>query len=559
MRYTTILIAFAIVSVASAGGAGLQAQDPPDVQGVAALAGEPRTVNAAGVTRSGARLVTLESGSPFDGSPARRLVIVADDERAARATLAGIRWFKTRAPRSVRDQWTVSALLLSHANDAVPAQRLQFPPEKGFFDHPEAPESRYVWRWVTYQAPDVLLQVRGGDAMTRGDGPANSLAAAMSRSGSELGVVPAIFASARESDGPMLVEQVLKEHAAGRRSDLHVALAARVSRDPLAIARVLANRYPQNPIVSYIPSVAWANTLRLADLTKDDSLREKVLQQTRPWLSREQPLFGERISLTAVAGTMIYAELAEGGDASARELAVAGAEAASRVAATGFAQHGQGWTDDMFMIAAILARSGRMPGRERDLDHLASVLISYAGRLQREDGIFVHFTDGRVAWGRGNGFAALGLMEALTSLRSDHPSRAQVLAIYRRHMSGLKSVQAPDGMWRQVVDEPGSYREESATAMTLTAMARGVRLGWLDPSYRSIVERAWRALAAHLTEDGGIVDISTGTGSGPTLRFYLDRAAISGFDDRGGAMALLAATEMVIFRNQAKAAPATSR
>ena len=189
-----------------------------------------------------------------------------------------------------------------------------------------------------------------------------------------------------------------------------------------------------------------------------------------------------------------------------------------------------------------------MSGRERDLDHLASILISYAGRLQRQDGIFVHFTDGRVAWGRGNGFAALGLMEALTSLPSAHPSRARVLEIFRRQMIGMKGMQAPDGMWRQVVDEPGAYREESVTAMTLTAMARGVRLGWLDQTYRPVIDRAWRALAAHITEDGRIVDICTGTGSGPTLRYYLDRAAIHDFDDRGGAMALLAATEMHEFR-----------
>jgi rhamnogalacturonyl hydrolase YesR len=440
----------------------------------------------------------------------------------------------------------------------VPAQRLQFPPTGGFFDHAGEPEARYVWRWTTYQTPDVLLQLRGGDSLTRGDGPANSIAAAIATSGSEPGVAPAIFAIVRETDGATLLQQVMKEQDRPR-SALHATIAARASREPLAIARILANRYPQNPIVSYIPSVAWANTLRLADLTGDDSLRQKVMQETRPWMSRERPLFGERISLTAVAGTMIYADLAERGEETARELAVQGADAAARLADNGFAQHGQGWTDDMFMTSTILARTGKTAGRERDLDHLARLLISYAGRLQREDGIFVHFTEGRVAWGRGNGFAALGLMEALTALPATHESRAQLLDVYRRHMEGLKRVQAPDGMWRQVVDEPGSYREESVTAMTLTAMARGVRLGWLDRSYTPIVERAWRALGAHITEDGGIVDISTSTGSGPTLRFYLDRAAISGFDDRGGAMALLAATEVAIFRNQATGTRGTSR
>jgi rhamnogalacturonyl hydrolase YesR len=81
--------------------------------------------------------------------------------------------------------------------------------------------------------------------------------------------------------------------------------------------------------------------------------------------------------------------------------------------------------------------------------------------------------------------------------------------------------------------------------MTLTAIARGLRLGWIDTSiYRPVVERAWRALAAHITENGAIVDICASTGSQKTLRQYLDRPANSGFDDRGGAMGLLAATGM---------------
>jgi rhamnogalacturonyl hydrolase YesR len=218
------------------------------------------------------------------------------------------------------------------------------------------------------------------------------------------------------------------------------------------------------------------------------------------------------------------------------------------MAPTGYAQHGQGWTDDMFMASAILARTGRMRGFEKDLDHLSMMLESYAGRLQRSDGLFVHFTEGRVPWGRGNGFAALGLTEALTSLPAGHGSRARLLDIYRRHMNGLKAMQAPDGMWRQVVDEPGAYREETVTAMTLAAMARGVRLGWLDRSHVPVINRAWQGLSAHVTQDGGIVDVCTSTGSGPDVRFYLNRTAISGFDDRGGAMALLAATEMLAMR-----------
>ncbi len=517
-----------------------------ELESVAGLAGEPREVSAAGVTRTEQRLATIENGAPFDTSTnaRRRLVVVADNDSAARATLAAIRWFKTTAPRSLRDRWAISAVLLSHANDATPAQRLEFPPAKGFFDHPEQPESRYLWRWVAYQAPDVLLQIRGGDVLSRSTPPAGSLAAAMA-GGSEMGTVQTVFGSARETDGPALFEHVLKEAAATRQSEIRATLRARASRDPLAIARALAGKYPQTPLVSYIPSVAWANTLRLADITRDNALRQKVLNETGPWLSRERPLFGERVALTAAAGTLIYAELAQRGEESARPLAIQGAEEALKVAPTGYALHGAGWTDDMFMMAAILSRSGRMPGRQRDLDHLADMLLAYARRLQREDGIFVHFTDGRVAWGRGNGFASLGLAEALTSLPANHRARAPLLECYRRYVNGMKAMQAPDGMWRQVVDEPGAYREQSVTAMTLAAMARGIRLGWLDAkTWRPVVDRAWHALAAHITEDAAIVDICTGTGSQATRRQYLDRAAISGLDDRGGAMGLLAALEM---------------
>jgi rhamnogalacturonyl hydrolase YesR len=81
--------------------------------------------------------------------------------------------------------------------------------------------------------------------------------------------------------------------------------------------------------------------------------------------------------------------------------------------------------------------------------------------------------------------------------------------------------------------------------MLLTAMARGVRLGWLDRSYAPVVQRAWRALAAHVADDGTVIDVCASTGAGPNRKYYFDRPAITGADDRGGAMALLAAIESI--------------
>jgi unsaturated rhamnogalacturonyl hydrolase len=475
-----------------------------EIRAVAALPGEPRIVSAAGVTRDETPILTIENAAAFDpAATRRRLVIVGGDEgdggdsRSADAVVAAIRWFKTRAPRAIREHWTLSAL---------PVARF------------EPSDTQSLSRWIAFQAPDLLVTI-GGAPVRQANVPSESMA---------------IAAAAAELQTLMMVPRA--------RSALHDSLVARVQRDPLAIARLLARRYPETPGISYIPAVAWTQTLRLAAITGDGSLRDKVREQTRPWIAGEKKPFGDRVQLTAVAGTMIFAELAAAGDQAAAALADQGVTLAAAEKAGSVAEYGQGWTDDMFMGTSVLARAGELAR-----DTAAHRLIAYAARLQRNDGLFNHAIDGPVAWGRGNGFAALGLMEALTRMPATHPSRATLLDIYRRQMRALLAQQAPDGMWRQIIDEAGAYREETATAMLMTAMARGVRLGWIDRSYVPAVQRAWRALAAHIVDDGTVVDVCANTGAGPTRRYYFDRPAITGPDDRGGAMALLAAVEQYEF------------
>ena len=523
------------------------AQLDADLDAVAALPGEPRIVSAAGVTRGETPLLTLENPSAFDPASTKfRLVIVGGldgdingDERSAKAVIAAVRWMKTSAPRAIRDRWIVSALPMADPDGHARTRPFHFPPVKGFYEDPEQPESRYVWRWVAYQAPDLVVEIRG-DAT--GGEAADSLTAAL-RDDRAAGLghtaTAVLLASAPAADLGKILADVRE------RSPLRDAIAKRIARTPIDIARLLAGRYPAYPSISFIPAVAWINTLKLSALTGDQALRAKVLAQVQPWLSGEKPLLGDRIQLTTVAGTMVFAELAKAdeGNAAARRLAIEGADAALKEKADGIPQYGQGWTDDMFMASAILARTAGMPDRGRDLDRVAQLLIAYAARLQQADGIFNHATDGPAAWGRGNGFAAFGLMEALTAMPSTHPSRPKLLGIFTKQMHGLATWQAPDGMWRQIIDRPGAYREETATAMILTTMVRGARLGWLDRSYAQVVDRAWRALSAHITEDGGLVDVCSGTGAGPTARYYFDRPAVEGGDDRGGAMALVAAME----------------
>ncbi len=559
-------VGVAALGPALAGTVHVHAQSSP--AGTAALAaaldalagvgGEPRIVSAAGTTRDDVPLLTLENGWPFDASrPERRLVLVGGldgDAETAGIVLDAVRWFKTEAPASERARWLVSALPLALPGADAAGPAATFPPVDGFFDDPDRPESRYVWRWVAYQAPDLVVEVRAGDELRvrassgpDADGvPVGSLAAALAHPANHtgLGLVDTLVATAGVADGATVMREVLARatELPYRRSPLRDALDRRLQRDPLTVARLLARRYPGTPSISYIPALAWVHTLRLAALDGDASLRDKVLEEIRPWLSGGGPLFGDRISFAALAGTMIFSAVAQSSaehrEAAAR-LAAEGVALAAAETAPGVPRRASGWSDDFFLGTIAAVRAGDPEG----LAAAVRLVTTTAARLQQPDGLFHHDADAPTAWGRGNGFGALGLSELLTVLPADHPDRTAVLDVHRRHLAAMRARQAPDGMWRQVVDVPGSYRETSVTAMTLTAMARGIRLGWLDASYRPVVDRAWRALLAHVLEDGALVDVCFSTGAGPTQRHYLDRPAVNGADDRGGAMVLGAALE----------------
>ena len=77
---------------------------------------------------------------------------------------------------------------------------------------------------------------------------------------------------------------------------------------------------------------------------------------------------------------------------------------------------------------------------------------------------------------------------------------------------------------------------------------RGIRLGWIDrETFLPIVERGWHAVASRVAEDATLVDVCTGTGAKKDceLSHYLQRDAIFGADDRGGAIGLTAALEII--------------
>jgi unsaturated rhamnogalacturonyl hydrolase len=190
-------------------------------------------------------------------------------------------------------------------------------------------------------------------------------------------------------------------------------------------------------------------------------------------------------------------------------------------------------SDGVFMGCPIFAKAGKLTGERKYFDRTLEHFRYMVKLCRRADGLYRHSPLDEAAWGRGNAFPALGLALALSDMPKDRPGFAEMREALRTHLAALSRFQDESGMWRQVIDKPGVYREFSATAMIGVAMLRAVRNGWVDrKTYEPRIESAWNAILRR-TRDGTIVDVCEGTGKQKSLVDYLNRAAILDRDPRG--------------------------
>ncbi len=434
------------------------------------------------------------------------------------------------------------------------------------------PEAHYLWRWVSFQGPDLVLEIRTGAATTwEASAPClellsqlrsvldatelpsdNSLLGALARG--EPNLLPPVLGlrltcATAELEGELAklwtVLARVPDHA---RSPTRGALQARAARTPVEVARILAAVYGHElePVI-YTQGVAVSGRMRLAELDSESAdPAAEIAAMVAPYMSGERAWFTEGGDGGANLAGLVWADelAASTGDGRYAEALV---RTADRYRATGGVgvpapSHPDYQVEDMFFSAAVLGRAFKLTGDDDYPKILARFLLE-AG-VQQPDGLFWHDRRTPFYWGRGNGFAALSFAETLTYLPEGHAARAELLAVHRRQLEALRAYQHGSGMWHQVIDAPGSYLEFSVTCMVGYALARGLRLGWLDADFRETLTRAWQGVAARIDDGGGLVDVCTGTGVQGNLRGYLDRPAIFGLDERGGALSLWFVTEM---------------
>ncbi|MEX2579778.1 MAG: glycoside hydrolase family 88 protein [Verrucomicrobiales bacterium] len=400
-----------------------------------------------------------------------------------------------------------------------PLAETTFPPRGDAFQ-PDNSASHAIWRWIGLTAPDAVFVPDTSAGRSLG-------AALQKHPPAQVGMVK-VFLS-REGESDLTVQPLEDDDPVMARSEMR----RRVERSPETVGRQLAQHYGHRFSGSYIQALAVIARMKLDPESDAEKLARAHLE------TAGLPKGGGD-----VAGTLLYAEIDEPW-ASRRVLEVASlAFDDDNEPLEAMPGHNE-MSDAVFMACPVLTRAGKISGEPRFHDQCVRQLRFIQERCLRDDGLYRHSPLNEAAWGRGNGFSALGLALVLDHFPADHPERGRILDDYRQHLEALAKHQDDDGMWHQIIDLPDSYAEFTATCMIAYAISRGIRNGWLSDEWRPRLDRAWEAVKARIGTDGlTLYNVCTGTGKQPTREDYYLRKAILGPDDRGGAMALMLAVEM---------------
>ena len=156
------------------------------------------------------------------------------------------------------------------------------------------------------------------------------------------------------------------------------------------------------------------------------------------------------------------------------------------------------WVDSMYMLPPFLARAGEYDEALRQLDGYWDILHTpknslLAHQWSDREGRFLR----RAAWAVGNGWAMAGMARVIALLPAAHPGRARLIRRVQALISAALPHQLPDGAFRDILDNPTTFREVNFAQMLAYTIYRGVSGGWLDAA---LLPHAEKARAAALAE-----------------------------------------------------------
>lgn len=178
------------------------------------------------------------------------------------------------------------------------------------------------------------------------------------------------------------------------------------------------------------------------------------------------------------------------------------------------------FVDCLHFDPPFLVALGRATGEEHYVLAGVEQALGYIRLLQGPGGLFDHFAlrgepgSFGPGWGRGQGWAILGLLEVLEGLRGyegalPEGAVATIASSAGRLLRAMLELQRADGHWFAVVTDPSSGDEFSTAGFMAWAIARALELEVVEGEAMSRALGAARAaVLASLDADGQLREVS---------------------------------------------------
>ncbi len=239
------------------------------------------------------------------------------------------------------------------------------------------------------------------------------------------------------------------------------------------------------------------------------------------------------------------------------------------------------WLDGLYMAEPFYAEYSMLMHDDKAFDDIANQFIWMEKHARDpQTGLLYHGWDESKQmkwadpgtglsgnfWARAMGWYASALVDALDYFPADHPQRKNLIAILNRLVDALEKQQDKEtGLWLDVMNYNGpgrekNYFEASASCQFTYAIAKGVRMDYLQPVKITMARNAFNGIISHFlkTENGqtnlyGTVKVS-GLGGKPfrdgSFDYYMSEPVVMN-DPKGIGAFLLAADEMEMLGSRA--------
>jgi unsaturated rhamnogalacturonyl hydrolase len=233
----------------------------------------------------------------------------------------------------------------------------------------------------------------------------------------------------------------------------------------------------------------------------------------------------------------------------------------------------QMWLDGLYMAGPFYAQFARVFDEPGIFDDIAHQVATFDRRARdAETGLLYHAWDYARSqkwadpqtgcspnfWARAMAWFMMALLDILDHFPKEHPKRDLIIQVFRDTAEATLAVQdEASGVWYQILDQggrPGNYLEASASCMFVYALAKGVRLGYLDPDYLQAAFRGYQGILAQFIEvdSRGWVNLHSicrvgGLGGDPyrdgTFEYYISEPVVSN-DYKGVGPFIMASVEI---------------